>query len=257
MPGYTDEQHRRFYEKTGRWHYSAPEHIKKPTKERPLSAIEQSAMRVGTQTFGDTGIPGEYPGSALARNDSLSLGLIQKPEKPYDPSVAIQDSIAARLLRGDTAGAAKLRLPPERSFSEQLRDRALRNLDSGKPLSPGEQAVIKTGGTGDDDKAESEYEKAMSRANTIAAKLSRIDALLNAPGDTYTDELGGTKYIDRPALTKERETLVREQRHYHEKTAAHDLGRELPPAQHNGRTVTDRATGFRYRSDGKKWTRIE
>ena len=229
----------------------------KPTKERPLSSIERSAKRVGTQTYDDTGIPGEYPGSALAKNDSLSLGLIQKKEKLTERGEAL-DRISRGV--GTKADSILVGYQPRatyRSFSEQLRDRALRNLDSGKPLSPGEQAVIKTGGTGDDDKAETEYEKAMSRANTIAAKLSRIDALLNAPGDTYTDEYGGTKYIDRPALTKERESLLNEQKHYHEKTAAHDLGRELPPAQHNGRTVTDRATGFRYRSDGKKWTRIE
>ncbi len=62
MPGYTDEQHKRFFEKTGRWHYGAPDYLKKPAKERPLSSIERAAKRVDTQSYGDLDIPESIKG---------------------------------------------------------------------------------------------------------------------------------------------------------------------------------------------------
>lgn len=259
MPGYTDEQHKRFYEKTGRWHYGAPDHLKKPKPYDP-SAAEADSLAVSKERA--------VSGVATAP-DSLRLRMAGVPgfkvaeDKPYDPSVAIQDSIAARLLRGDTTGAAKLRVPPEASYS--VREAADQD---GNPTfvrvnsRTGEMAPIntglrpKTGGTGDDDKAEGEYTKAMDKANTIAGKISRIRSILNTPGDTYADDIGGTKYVDRPALTKELEGLQKEQRYYLIRTAKSELTTAMPPAQFKGQRKRDKLSGQIFESDGKQWNPV-
>jgi len=173
--------------------------------------------------------------AALRGNSGRTRALLDaknppKPKEPLRPSQALDDSIAARVLRGDRGGAQKLleaKTPPSRE----------------KPEDP-----------------EKGYVGALRRSNEIQADIARIDNVLNDPnakdGETVTDENGNKKYVDRKALATQRAGLVKEQKIHLTKTAGHELNSTLPASKHNGRTVTDKATGARFRSDGKQWIPI-
>jgi hypothetical protein len=236
----------------------------KSAQPRTLSEKERAGQRVETQTFGDlVGVPSgaEYPGSATARSDSLTLGIASKPGS-LDPSAALQDSIAARLLRGDVAGAEKLRLPAEPSFGvrevadpatgESIFVRVNSRTGNMEPISSGFSPT----GAKNDEKAE--IEQAMSRANAIASKLANIDSILNNPsmkeGTPFQDEFGQTKYFDKTAISKERAALVSEQKYYFDKQGQIEA-RQLSASGFVGPKghMLKSPSGRIYVSDGEKY----
>jgi len=276
MPVYTRDQQIAFHDKYGFWHYSAPEDLKNPPKTRTLSERERAAQRQATQSFGDLArIPNDmrYPGSGIATSDSTLLGNIYKPPKPARPTMALQDSIAARMLRGDVEGAKSLKIPPEKSYPAQVRESGLRNLDEGAPLSPAEKEVL---GRPDEKKnVRAEHDRDMATYRTIMGKLSAL-TVAEADPQGMTEEgrkalamlqmqSGNPEGIRQYRDVLQKQAAVYEKRisDFEKKQTAESEPKELekfskkyPPAQYQGRTATDPATGTRYYSDGTAWKKI-
>lgn len=104
------------------------------------------------------------------------------------------------------------------------------------------------------------YEKSVRRVNDIGAEIVKIDNILNDPNmknGAYRDEFGSTKYYDLDALKRQRNALITEQTHYQSKMIVPELEKEMPASQYTGKTVTDKETGRRFKSDGKSWTLIQ
>ena len=188
--------------------------------------------------------PTDY-GQALARirggrgdaADSIHVGLKQRAQAPPTPSYSIREGVDP-----NTGQPVFLR--------SNSRTGGLEPVKTGYKPSVGKK----------DDDPEKEYVESLHRSNELQGEIARIDNVLNDPkmkdGAETEDEFGTKKFVDRAALSSQREGLVKEQRIHLSKTAKAELNSTLPPSKHAGKTVTDKATGARYRSDGKQWDLI-
>ena len=216
MPGYTDEQHRKFYERTGKWHYSAPESLKKGP--RTYTEKERAYMRQRAQSFGDLPVSGDtpYAGSGIARADSVILGNEHKPEKLTRPALAIQDTIASKVLEGDVEGAQKLAagMKPPSSPTYTLREavdstgrkvfvhwnpktKKMEKLDTAYAPVSSEEKTRTRGIT------------EVSESHTAKASTQR-DAANNVVTDRIEQFMAKNPKASEEQVTKERERIIKE-----------------------------------------------
>jgi len=245
---YTPEQHVKFYETTGRWHYSADDTLKKQyeaMQKGPASAIDRVNAGVASKA------------------DSISTGLLPRASAPPQPSQWEQSY--GRIYQGQgtptKADSINVGLLP-RATAPQTDSFTIRNAPDGSLLRinsrTGEATPVTQNGApiiGKQDKpdevTEAEYRSALSGTRSLLSGAANDS--LNAVGDymppeDYEEASGASRSL----LSQHRDTVQR----YTEQQTVKELTQAHPPKDFAGQYAQDPDTGAWYFSDGTQWRRI-
>jgi hypothetical protein len=217
-------------------------------------AIEDST-KAAVQSKAETGLTAMQGGRGTAQDTTnvimagKRLPPVAKPEKPYDPSTAIQDSSASALLNGDmeryySLNPGKRPKPKEYDASAALADsvaaRALRgDVEGAQKLKAAVSSPKSTAG---------EYTE--SQARTAQNEMARIVANYSKGGIVNMDKATPEEI----AAYNMNQNVVKS---YAEKKNLDAFTKANPPAKYKDKYGKDDVTGQLYQSDGKDWIPIQ